>query len=97
MKRILLALVVVAAASAARAEDAAALFQKKCAMCHGKDGKGTPSGQKMGAKDLTAVKASEADLEKVIANGKGKMTAFKGKLSDDEIKSVAKYVKGGLK
>ncbi len=97
MKRILLALAVIAVAAAARAEDAAALFQKRCAVCHGKDGKGSPAGLKMGAKDLTATKVSEADAETVITNGKGKMTAFKGKLSEPEIKSLAKYVSGGLK
>jgi cytochrome c6 len=97
MKRILLALVVLSLAGAARADDAAALYAKRCASCHGKDGKGTPVGQKMGAKDLTASKESEEAIANTIANGKGKMTPYKGKLTDDEIKSLAKYVKGGLK
>ena len=97
MKRILLALVVIASAAAARAEDATALFQKKCVACHGKDGKGSPAGLKLGAKDLTATKLSAADVEGVIANGRGKMAANKGKISDAEITSLAKFVKGGLK
>ena len=97
MKRILFAVVALSLAAAARADDAAALFAKRCASCHGKDGKGTPVGQKMGAKDLAAVKASEEELVTVISNGKGKMAAYKGKLSDDEIKSLAKFVKAGLK
>jgi len=97
MKRILLALAVLAVAGAARAEDAAALFQKKCVACHGKDGKGSPAGLKLGAKDLTATKLSEPDLENVITNGRNKMTPNKGKLTEAEIKSLAKYIKAGLK
>jgi cytochrome c6 len=97
MKHVLLAAAVLSLAAAARAEGGADLYAKKCAVCHGKDGKGTPSGQKMGAKDLTATKLSEPDIEGVVANGKGKMTAFKGKLTDAEIAAVAKFVKGGLK
>ncbi len=97
MKRILLVLAVVAFAAAARAEDASALFQKKCVVCHGKDGKGSPAGVKMGAADLTATKLSQPEVEDVIANGRGKMMPNKGKLSEPEIKSLARYVKGGLK
>ncbi len=84
-------------ATAARAEDVAALFQSKCKMCHGADGKGSPVGKQMGAPDLTAVKLSSADAAKVIADGKNKMTGFKGKLSDADIKGLADYVAGGLK
>ena len=85
-------------APAARADEAAATFQAKCAVCHGKDGKGqNPMGQKLGVKDLTVTKLSQADIEKTITDGKGKMTGFKGKLSDAEIKAMAGSVKGGLK
>jgi cytochrome c6 len=102
MKRIIVAvaaLAVLAVGSARAADPAAAeLFQKKCAVCHGKDGKGaTPMAQKLGAKDLTTLKESEGDIAKVISDGKGKMTPFKGKLTDAEIASLAKYVKEGLK
>ncbi|HTP49061.1 MAG TPA: c-type cytochrome [Anaeromyxobacteraceae bacterium] len=85
-------------APAARGDEAAATFQAKCAVCHGKDGKGqNPMGQKLGVKDLTVTKLSQADVEKTITDGKGKMTGFKGKLSDAEIKAMASFVKGGLK
>jgi cytochrome c6 len=98
MKRI--ALVLAAAfvlAPLARAEDAAAIYQSKCKMCHGPDGKGTPVGIKMGAKDLTVTKLSEAEIAKTVEEGRGKMTPFKGKLEPAQIQAVAKYVKGGLK
>jgi cytochrome c6 len=100
MKRIVVALAVLFAATAASAQGAAPaeIFAKRCAACHGKEGKGdTPMAQKLGAKDISALKASEAEIAEVIANGKGKMTSFKGKMTDEEIKSVAKFVKGGLK
>ena len=53
--------------------------------------------QKLGAKDISALPGSEADIQKTIEDGKGKMPAFKGKISDAEIAALAKYVKGGLK
>jgi cytochrome c6 len=85
-------------AAAARAEGASALFQKKCATCHGMDGKGqTKMGERMGIKDLAASGGSAEEMEKVISDGRGKMPAFKGRISDDEIKSVAAFVKAGLK
>jgi cytochrome c6 len=96
MKR-LVAAVAFLAATAASAQDAAATFQAKCKICHGADGKGTPIGLKMGAKDLTAEKVSAADAKKIITDGKGKMTGFKGKLSDAEIDAVAAFVANGLK
>jgi cytochrome c6 len=86
-----------ALAGTARA-DAAATYGAKCAVCHGKDGKGSPSGLKLGAKDLNQTKLSAAEVEKVIADGKPpRMTAFRGKLADAEIKALAGYVKAGLK
>ncbi len=92
----LLSLMVTPAALAA--DGAAATFQAKCAACHGKDGKGqSDMAKKLGVKDLTVTKLPAAEVEKVIANGKGKMTPFKGKLSDAEIAGLAKYIAGGLK
>jgi cytochrome c6 len=78
-------------AFAAGADD----YKAKCAMCHGADGKGAMA-KKMGSHDLTdpAVQGkSEADIAGIITNGQGKMTGFKGKLSDDQIKAIAGYVK----
>ncbi len=98
MKKILAAVVAVVVAPVALAAGPSDTFQSKCAACHGKDGKGSsPMAQKLGVKDLTATKLSAADIEKTIANGKGKMTPFKGKLSDAEISALAKWVAGGMK
>ena len=84
-------------AGAARASEASDLYKSKCAACHGADGKPSKMGEKMGAPDLGASKSSAADMEKVIAKGKGKMMGFEGKLTPPQIKAVAGYVKGGMK
>ena len=99
MKKILAAaLTSLLLAPTALAAGPAETFGQKCAACHGKDGKGqSDMAKKLGVKDLTATKLSAADIEKTIANGKGKMTPWKGKLSDAEISALAKYVAGGLK
>ena len=36
---------------------------------------------------------SDADLTEAITNGKGKMPAYKGKLSDAQIKDLVSYIK----
>ena len=68
------------------AADGAATYKAKCAMCHGADGKGkTP---------LAGTKLSAAEIEKFTAEGKApKMPKYEGKLSAEEIKAVAEYVK----
>lgn len=96
MKKLVIAAVAISLAGPALAADAAALYGAKCAVCHGKDGTGSPAGKKLGAPDLAKSK-DEAKIAAAIADGKGKMTAFKGKLSPEEIAAVAKYVKAGLK
>jgi cytochrome c6 len=91
-----LGILLAAAIPAAAADDAAALYKSKCQMCHGADGKGTPAGQKMGARDFHSpevAKESDADLTKITKEGKGKMPKFEGKLTDDQIKELVKYIR----
>ncbi len=67
-----------------------ATYKSKCAMCHGATGAGdTPAGKSM--KVMPFVKMSEADMATIITNGKGKMPAYKGKLTDAQINEVAAY------
>lgn len=76
----------------ALAQDAAATFKAKCAMCHGADGKGG----KMGTRDFGSaeVKAeTDAQLTDIINKGKGKMPAYNGKLKDSEIKDLVTYIR----
>ena len=85
------------ASTAFAAADGAAIFKAKCAMCHGTDGSASSGmGKSMGLKALGSPevqKTSDADMTALVTNGKGKMPGFKGKLSDDEISAVVKYVK----
>ncbi len=76
----------------AAAQSAADTYKAKCAMCHGADG----SKSMMGAKPLNGAdvqKMSDADLTEAITNGKGKMPAYKGKLTDAQIKDLVSYIK----
>lgn len=82
-------------ASAADAA-AASLYKSKCQSCHGADGKATAIGKKLGARDFQdsdVAKMSEEELAKITSAGKNKMPAYKGKLTDDQIKELVKYVK----
>ena len=98
MKTLAAAIAALVLPASALASDAAATFAAKCAVCHGKDGKGdNPMGKRLGVKDLTQTGLSAGDIEKIIADGKGKMTPFRGKISDGEIKALAAWVKGGMK
>ena len=76
----------------ATAQSGADTFKAKCAMCHGADGSKTSMGSKaLNGPDVQ--KMSDADLTTVITNGKGKMPAYKGKLTDPQIKDVVSYIK----
>ncbi|HLJ06311.1 MAG TPA: cytochrome c [Acetobacteraceae bacterium] len=103
MKRltiIIIALCVVALPMFA-ADDAAALFQAKCAMCHGKTGAAdTPIAKAKGIKDLGSAdiqKLTDAELIDMIAIGgpnKVKGHDFKAKgLTDDQIKGLVGFVR----
>jgi cytochrome c6 len=81
-----------------RAQDAPALYKSKCAACHGPDGTGNvPTGKSLGVTDLTSAdvqKQTDAQLTDSIANGKGKkMPAYKGKITDDQIKGLVGYIR----
>jgi len=72
-----------------------ATFKAKCQSCHGAQGVPNPGIAKaMGVKpaDDPSVKSlSEAQMITDTTNGKNKMPAFKGKLSDAEIKASVDY------
>ena len=68
------------------------LYKAKCAGCHGADGSKSAMGSKP-LNDAEVQKMSAADLAAVITNGKGKMPAYKGKLTDEQITGLADYVK----
>ena len=105
MKMIIVASLLAGAASwTAAAVDVQQNWDKDCAMCHGKDGKGqTTVGRKLQIKDFTDPKAQASFTddqavkvikEGITQDGKLKMKAFADKLSDDEIKALVAHVRG---
>jgi cytochrome c6 len=82
----------------AKAADAAATFKAKCAACHGADGSGnTAVGKSMHLRDLGSAdvqKQTDSDLSTMISSGKGGMPAFKGKITDDQIKQMVTFIRG---
>ena len=87
--------IVFASSGAAFGADGAALWAQNCASCHGKDGSGnTTMGKKLAVKDYSKDQGfSDAEATNVITNGKGKMKAYKGKLSDADVKALVAYVR----
>ena len=79
------------------ADTTADVYKTKCASCHGPDGKGeTATGKAMKVKDLASddvQKMSDADLTTVIAKGKKPMPAYEGKLTNDQISDLVKWVR----
>ena len=72
------------------------LYKSKCAMCHGADGTGSATGQKMGAHDFTTAEVqgmSDAELSAIVTNGKNKMPAYGKSLKADDIKGLVAYIR----
>jgi cytochrome c6 len=93
---IVLAAAVLLAGSMCFAEDGAAIYKAKCAMCHGPSG--TPSAgmaKMLGIKPVSdpSMKAvTEAQAVAAVKDGKGKMKPVAG-LTDAQVKAVAAYFK----
>jgi mono/diheme cytochrome c family protein len=72
-------------------------YKAKCAMCHGADGlAATPMGKSMKVlsfKDAAMIKASDAQFIASTKNGKNKMPAYAGKLTDAQIKDVVSFIR----
>ena len=93
LQRVALVALIAALAVPVLAQDKAAdLYKSKCAMCHGADGTKTM----MGAKPLSGAEVqgmSDADLNAAITNGKGKMPAYKGKLTEAQISELVAHIR----
>jgi cytochrome c6 len=74
-----------------------AIYNAKCAMCHGADGAGnTAVGKAMKVRSLKSpedLKATDAELFKDTKNGVGKMHGYAGKLTDAQIQEVVAYIR----
>ena len=75
-----------------------AVYDKRCATCHGAAGEGKEAIAKMFKVEMHALASkevqalSDADLRKVVGEGKGKMVAVKG-LSGKEMANLIAYVR----
>jgi cytochrome c6 len=78
-----------------------AVYKTNCQSCHGAQGVPNPGiARNLGVKAASdpAVKAhSEAQMIAITANGKEKMPAYKGKLTDAEIKGSVDYFRTWMK
>lgn len=102
MRRLLAAVVLWGGVPCARAADALpdgkAIYARRCAGCHGEDGKGqTKPGKKYKIANLAdpswPLAWSPERVHKVIVDGvPGQMPAWGAKLSAAEIDAVARYV-----
>lgn len=83
------------------AQNGAAIYKAKCAMCHGASGMAdSPAGKAMKVKPITDPEVKKQSEEQMIAatkNGVGKMKAFKDSLSDAQIKDAVGYFRTFLK
>src|SRR5947209_8258718 len=79
------------------ADEGAAMFKSKCAMCHGPDGSGkTMMGEKLKIPDLHSAdvqKKTDDELKAIIGKGKDKMPGYEGKLSKEQIDSLVGYIR----
>jgi cytochrome c6 len=87
-----------AGASATAGGDARSVYNSKCASCHGRDGRATSArARREHARDMTPGEwqdsVSDERIYNSISNGKGKMPAFKKKLSDAQIDELVNYVR----
>ena len=76
------------------------VWDKRCALCHGKKGVPTPVGRKIGAQDLTSPevrKKPDSALAEVIAEGKEKMPGYKDQLDGEEIAALVAHIRGFVK
>ena len=79
--------------------DAAELYSKNCASCHGRDGRSKTFKAKLNhARNLSdpewQERVSDERIFNSIMNGKGKMPAYGKKISEPEIDTLVSYVRG---
>lgn len=94
--QVVLALVVSVAGAMGFAQSSGeAIYKANCQSCHGSSGTPSPGIAKMmgvkPASDPDYKKESEADMIASVKNGKNKMKAFSGKLTDPQIKDAVDF------
>jgi mono/diheme cytochrome c family protein len=82
----------------AAAADAGTIYNRQCVLCHGRDGRGrTRRGRQTHARDMSDASwqddVSDERLFNSISNGRGKMPAFRKKISENDIDALVAYVR----
>jgi len=68
------------------------IYEANCTSCHGPVGKGNPPARDLTDFAVTSV-VSQTEWTQAVANGKGTMPAFAGKLADAERAAALEYVR----
>ncbi len=78
-------------------DSAASLYKTKCALCHAPDGSGSGSvGTQLNVPNLRSRQAQAQTSDQwiqIMEDGKGKMPAYKGRLSDEQIRQLVTYIR----
>ena len=98
MKYLLIAALAFVFSTCVWADDGSAvIYKRQCARCHGENGKGdTQEGKKLKTPDLGSAEVqnkSDAELAKIITDGKGKMPKFGSKLTKVQISDLVTYIR----
>jgi mono/diheme cytochrome c family protein len=64
------------------------VYDKNCAKCHGK----TAEGRHFGGPALATTTLTDDQLKTIISNGKGRMPKYAGKLTDEQIATLASEI-----
>lgn len=100
-----LATVLAVSGAVAVADDAAKVYDAKCASCHGADGRGAEAKTKslkveMASLDLLdkeSMAKTDQEWIDVTKNGQKKMPKYAGKIPDEDIAAVVKFVRAKAK
>src|SRR5947208_1594084 len=96
-RKIAIAILTLALPFSLSGADGGATYKAKCASCHAADGSGqTPMGKSMKLRDLRSPevqKQTDKELFAVTADGKGKMPAYKTKLTEAEINALVAHMR----
>jgi mono/diheme cytochrome c family protein len=68
------------------------VYKAQCAKCHGKTAEGRHFGGPSLISEKTAAMSAE-DLRNMIANGKGRMPKYVGKLTSEEIDNLVQQIR----
>jgi cytochrome c6 len=93
---IMLGLLLGTARPAAAQDSTQALYKSKCQICHGPDATGSVPGKKLGVKDFQSPevqKQPDSELLEIARKGKAKMPAYDGKLTNNQLTDLIKYMR----